>query len=290
MRCSPSSVATRSRTTSATDRDGPLFRGRFHSVDVTTNDQLVTGSVATSTATRSRSCRSSASGGVSMVELRRLPRAPARAAVVDSRRGHGMSSGPSVEAHRAFVETPQTDRCDSTRAHCACWVITCRSTDCSRSSAPSPGVDVGVDHFDARRDESNAGAAGGAHAGDRTPRSRRATRPRRLGSTLATASSVRTIARRGRVAAARDPRLVVAARTCARRAVRPAQPVTKCLTPRDRSQRARSMCRATRDSSCSWWPLARTILGSSARARSWSDASVCLPSRIDWPRSPDQPA
>ena len=61
---------------------------------------------------------------------------------------------------------------------------------------------------------------------------------------LATASSVRTIARRWSRCGRQRSRIVIAARTGARRAVRPAQPVAKCLTPRDRfSGRGRCVSR-----------------------------------------------
>ena len=55
-------------------RDGPLFRGRFHSVDITTNEQL-----ARLTRYVHRNPLAFVShrvaGGLSVVELRRLPRA-----------------------------------------------------------------------------------------------------------------------------------------------------------------------------------------------------------------------
>ncbi len=266
-------------------RDGPLFRGRFHSVDV--DDERAAGSAhaATSTATPSPSSRPSRwrpIGGRATASTSGAAAAPPWltlgevAAVV----------GADVEAHRAFVETPQpTDAID---AGALVQLGHHLSIDGLLEVVGAvAGVERGIDHIDGAR-AIECRADSGAHAGDRTP-PRADHRPRRPVPPCDGVERADHCPSRSRRGHPRS-RIVVAARTRARRARSPSATCCEVPDPARQVQVARSMCLATRFSSCSCWPLARTILGSSARARSWSDASVCLPSRIDWPRSPDQPA
>ena len=171
-------------------------------------------------------------------------------------RGHRGRSAGDAEAHRAFVETPQpSDELDAgALAMLGHHVSLDRLLEVVAAVA---GVDVG----------SITSTAPGRFNAARTVALMLATELRLASATdladrfdLATASSVRTIARRGRVAATDDQRIVVAARTRARRAVRPARPVAKCLTPRDRFRwRGR----------CAWRRGFRVAPAGRWRGRSW---------------------
>ncbi len=182
-------------------RDGPLFRGRFHSVDITTNEQLA------------RLTRYVHRNPLAFVSIESLAayRWSSYGVYLGRRRPPPWLAldevtalvGSDVKAHRSFVETPQPT--DELEAGALAMLGHHLSLDrLVEVVAAVAGVDVG----------SITSTAPGRLNAARTVALMLATELRLAPTTdladrfhLATASSVRTIARRGRVAATRDPGL-----------------------------------------------------------------------------------